>query len=92
MGKRGENLRSHSIDNKKLDITPPYCYINIKIKKITPTRKIMRTRKSLLNEMLCLSEVRGTLDISSNMEIEGRLKEIDIEIKNLKKGNNNDID
>tara|TARA_R110000782_G_scaffold229977_1_gene316290 strand:- start:530 stop:658 length:129 start_codon:yes stop_codon:yes gene_type:complete len=42
--------------------------------------------------MLCLSEVRGTLDISSNTEIEGRLKEIDIEIKNLKKGNNNDID
>ena len=52
----------------------------------------MRTRKSLLNEMLCLSEVRGTLDISSNMEIEGRLREIDIEIKNLKEGNNNDID
>jgi hypothetical protein len=26
------------------------------------------------------------------MEIEGRLKEIDIEIKNLKEGNNNDID
>ena len=42
--------------------------------------------------MLCLSEVRGPFDISSNMEIEGRLKEIDIEIKNLKKGNNNDID
>ena len=46
----------------------------------------MRTRKSLLNEMLCLSEVRGELDVSSNAEIEGRLKEIDIEIKNLKKG------
>ncbi len=46
----------------------------------------MRTRKSLLNEMLCLSEVRGELDILSNAEIEGRLKEIDTEIKNLKKG------
>ena len=45
----------------------------------------MTTRKSLLNEMLCLSEVRGILDDSSNAEIEGRLKEIDIEIKNLKK-------
>ena len=52
----------------------------------------MRTRKSLLNEMLCLSEVRGELDVSSNAEIECRLKEIDIEIKNLKKGKNNDID
>ena len=41
--------------------------------------------------MLCLSEVRGKLDDSSNAEIEGRLKEIDIEIKNLKKGKNNDI-
>ena len=46
----------------------------------------MRTRKSLLNEMLCLSEVRGELDVSSNAEIECRLKEIDIEIKNFKKG------
>jgi|TARA_B110000014_G_scaffold227500_1_gene187358 hypothetical protein len=52
----------------------------------------MRTRKSLLNEMLCLSEVRGTLDNSSNVEIEGRLKEIDIELKTLKKEKNNDID
>ena len=51
----------------------------------------MRTRKSLLNEMLCLSEVRGELDVSSNAEIEGRLKEIDIEIKNLKKEDKNDI-
>ena len=48
----------------------------------------MRTRKSLLNEMLCLSEVRGTLDNSSNVEIEGRLKEIDIELKTLKKEKN----
>jgi hypothetical protein len=39
MGKRGENLRSNSIDNKKLDITPPYCYINIKIKKNNPNKK-----------------------------------------------------
>jgi len=46
----------------------------------------MRTRKSLLNEMLCLSEVRGELDVLSNAEIEGRLKEIDTEIKNLKQG------
>ena len=51
----------------------------------------MRTRKSLLNEMLGLSEVRGELDVSSNAEIECRLKEIDTEIKNLKKGKNNDI-
>jgi hypothetical protein len=36
--------------------------------------------------MLCLSEVRGELDVSSNAEIECRLKEIDTEIKNLKKG------
>ena len=50
----------------------------------------MRTRKSLLNEMLCLSEVRGTLDNSSNVEIEGRLKEIDIELKTLKKEKNNE--
>ena len=34
----------------------------------------MRTRKSLLNEMLCLSEVRGELDVSRNAEMEGRLK------------------
>ena len=39
MWENTENLRSNSIDNKRLDITPLYCYINIKMKKNNPNKK-----------------------------------------------------
>ena len=40
-------------------------------------------RENLMNEMVCLSEVRGELDSVSNAKIEAKLEEIGNELREI---------
>ena len=51
------------------------------MREITQTEIDMSRFDNLMNEMVCLSEVRGELDPVSNAKIEAKLAEIGEELK-----------